>query len=79
MPEINSSRIREMLLELEQLGVIEAIQIPECVPEEVVCTITFSSMPKDVIDVEGVPTPIGSVLKQSTTVTKRGKLCLVTF
>ena len=75
MPDINQSKVQSMLSELKQLGVIEEIDIPELVPGSAY-EITHKTLPTDVIELEGVPTPVGDKVNKSVTVT-RGKLCVV--
>lgn len=75
MPDVNQSKVQDMLSELKQLGVLKEIDIPELV-SGTVYEITHKTLPTDVIELEGVPTPVGDKVNKSVTIT-RGKLWAV--
>lgn len=75
MPDVNQSKVQDMLSELKQLGVLKEIDIPELVPGTVY-EVTHKTLPTDIIELEGVPTPVGDKVNKSVTIT-RGKLWAV--
>ena len=75
MPDVNQSKVQSMLSELKQLGVLKEIDIPELVPGTVY-EVAHKTLPTDIIELEGVPTPVGDKVNKSVTIT-RGKLWAV--
>jgi len=71
--EERQTRIQSLLSELVQLGVIKEVDIPEITPG-VVCEVIHKTLPTDVVEIEGIPTPVGETINKTTTITERGKL-----
>jgi hypothetical protein len=79
MPDVNESKIQSMIDELKQLGVIVELDIPE-INEGDYCSVVYSTPATDVVEIDGVPAPVGNEYRSYRIDTKkRGKLCIMTM